>query len=1309
MIKTFRKIISALSLLILFNTLASAEYILVKKQGTDLIPISYSTLTDLERAEVDKIYSDILMTYQWPMITMHYPNWDKESQREVLNSLKDSENKFALFTVARQKLAEQYKDNYDLIYTPETIFEMATILQYAKNTISRTKSYPSQDLRNASYVDEFRKDNFVGKLAETLAKASELKLDKEKQYAYFLNQTYGIHNERQEIKEVYFDTCKYLVETYKNDLDKEDKINQIVQELLANYTALSSSFLTALKQFNSRILTKAAGGDQYPKTLLSNIYLSLLKSAALLQFNAEKNSHFNLFRGTQGLKLNAEQQLLDAPTREFTKEYKNVESSSALFNKLIAYRYNIKEPTALKNSSNNKVEDHFTPTSLSFGNTILSGSFYELSEGRETGARPIDFISKFNKGYSLSIPIATYLETPFVNQDFFVSPFSTVMSLFGHGEFFHSRSKVSLYSPGYAWSGTIVGIVGIEGESYSPHSDIILQDLASGLGYLVRPGIEWPRLSGLITQDIGNYAELISIVNNQDINNLHKSFGLFEFEATGLREHLDKYQKVTDELSKSNLDTLLKTGVDRDVYKRRLEKCREIISNLSQNSSNVGERKKQKQINRILEGASLGLDTVGKSSEKINGDPFEEFMRKITDNLMNILEPTSLDAKNNPLELYKNYKTQLSNEIAAQLRSKPQPSPVKDESDNRVYDENNVFGDIIKNPQKNLKTSAYANTTDVMAFDDLRKRTAEHFLVIPKGPYISLPHFAAHAKDNEMVDMLRTIVEVAEAKGLDKTGYRVISNHAVIPGASTNNNANQEVPHFHMHVAGGECLGKPVAAKSEEDSILYSENMPFGLGLPAKDLVKVAYQNQIAADKVDYKGQKVTLLAYNLPDKKFGVPNYVGILILDEKQNPLFHSFHEFAKFAEAPLIKALFSFTTNLSKMIGVYDSGYRIISNIGPDAWQYPDVFQLFVAGGTTLGPTVTNVYGNRMGVFDSRVYDYSDLQGYGHDHCRPLFEFNKESVDTASLADLQRQNRTLYTNNLNSLESLKNKMIGIPTYLRKLKSEAKTPLQQNIASQKERLYQEAIQILDEIEPVMTDLKKYKLDYNFHPSLQENKKFYKIGTEISDKLSVLRYKVEGIGTTGSQSGYNIHPISDLLGTILKSDNVTIDSWLFLDLDDVVTKGIDSLDLIEQGLPQRIKDLQAQGKKILALTNRFYWDDMDNDPTNKSHKDTFKLLQQLGISFTNPGNLKPFLLNTKFAIDDKHQSKFMDGIIFCADDPRGKGVCLDKYLSELTKSGVSEFPDAIEFVDDRLDNVKSVVEKMERLSIPVDGYWYKP
>ena len=47
--------------------------------------------------------------------------------------------------------------------------------------------------------------------------------------------------------------------------------------------------------------------------------------------------------------------------------------------------------------------------------------------------------------------------------------------------------------------------------------------------------------------------------------------------------------------------------------------------------------------------------------------------------------------------------------------------------------------------------------------------------------------------------IFQKILEIVKRFKLDKTGYRLITNEG--------QNANQEVPHFHVHILGGNNLG----------------------------------------------------------------------------------------------------------------------------------------------------------------------------------------------------------------------------------------------------------------------------------------------------------------------------------------------------------------------------------------------------------------------------------------------------------------------------------------------------------------------
>ena len=119
----------------------------------------------------------------------------------------------------------------------------------------------------------------------------------------------------------------------------------------------------------------------------------------------------------------------------------------------------------------------------------------------------------------------------------------------------------------------------------------------------------------------------------------------------------------------------------------------------------------------------------------------------------------------------------------------------------RPYDDSNIFARILRGeiPSKKVYEDDH-----VLAFHDINPQTAVHVLVIPKGAYVSMDDFAEKASEAEIAGFVRGIGKTARALGLEGAGYRVLAN----VGA----NANQEVPHFHVHLFGGTRLGRMVPA-----------------------------------------------------------------------------------------------------------------------------------------------------------------------------------------------------------------------------------------------------------------------------------------------------------------------------------------------------------------------------------------------------------------------------------------------------------------------------------------------------------------
>lgn len=119
-----------------------------------------------------------------------------------------------------------------------------------------------------------------------------------------------------------------------------------------------------------------------------------------------------------------------------------------------------------------------------------------------------------------------------------------------------------------------------------------------------------------------------------------------------------------------------------------------------------------------------------------------------------------------------------------------------------MYDTNNIFAKILR---KEIPCSAVYDDEFALAFADINPQKKQHILVIPKGEYHSFDDFASNASADEIVGFFKAVQRIAEQLGIDQTGYRLISNHGQDGG--------QEVPHFHIHLLGGEPVGQMVSTR----------------------------------------------------------------------------------------------------------------------------------------------------------------------------------------------------------------------------------------------------------------------------------------------------------------------------------------------------------------------------------------------------------------------------------------------------------------------------------------------------------------
>lgn len=97
--------------------------------------------------------------------------------------------------------------------------------------------------------------------------------------------------------------------------------------------------------------------------------------------------------------------------------------------------------------------------------------------------------------------------------------------------------------------------------------------------------------------------------------------------------------------------------------------------------------------------------------------------------------------------------------------------------------------------KKEIPANVVYEDDEVICFHDIEPLTPVHVLVVPKAHYQNIcDNVPAHTLEA----IAHGIQEVSKITGVDKTGFRAITN--------TGADSGQSVPHLHVHVLGGKKL-----------------------------------------------------------------------------------------------------------------------------------------------------------------------------------------------------------------------------------------------------------------------------------------------------------------------------------------------------------------------------------------------------------------------------------------------------------------------------------------------------------------------
>jgi hypothetical protein len=154
---TFFRIFSVLCLLI-FQHESHAEYILVKKESEKFVPLDPKNEEDL--TAYSTFFKEILMKYQWPMLTIHFDDLTNEEKDALLVHQIPSWEKELL----QHKIDNEIGDEkYKVIFVPTILWEIYALDESTidRNVFKQHTPPPRKKIPEQIYKEILKK--FVGK------------------------------------------------------------------------------------------------------------------------------------------------------------------------------------------------------------------------------------------------------------------------------------------------------------------------------------------------------------------------------------------------------------------------------------------------------------------------------------------------------------------------------------------------------------------------------------------------------------------------------------------------------------------------------------------------------------------------------------------------------------------------------------------------------------------------------------------------------------------------------------------------------------------------------------------------------------------------------------------------------------------------------------------------------------------------------------------------------------------------------------------------------------------------------------------
>ena len=116
-----------------------------------------------------------------------------------------------------------------------------------------------------------------------------------------------------------------------------------------------------------------------------------------------------------------------------------------------------------------------------------------------------------------------------------------------------------------------------------------------------------------------------------------------------------------------------------------------------------------------------------------------------------------------------------------------------------MYDDNNIFAKILRSE---IPCDKVYEDNNVIFFHDINPVAKIHVLGVPKIKCVNFADFIEQSNEQTIKNFFKKVLVVVKMLDLKESGYRLITN--------SGSDGGQEVPHYHVHIIGGEPLGRKI-------------------------------------------------------------------------------------------------------------------------------------------------------------------------------------------------------------------------------------------------------------------------------------------------------------------------------------------------------------------------------------------------------------------------------------------------------------------------------------------------------------------